>query len=126
ERLATAQILSAVDPASFAHPMIRSAIYGELGVAARSRLHAAAARLLHTQGAAAERVADHLLAGTPGDEPWVREALHEGARAAARKGAPATAVRYLRRAVEHCPPAERSAAMIVDLGLVEAAAGETT
>src|SRR5207247_335277 len=70
--------------------------------------------------------ADHLLVGAPSDEPWVRDALHEGARAAARKGAPGTAVRYLRRAVHGGPPGKRTAAMLVDLGLVEAAAGETT
>jgi DNA-binding CsgD family transcriptional regulator/tetratricopeptide (TPR) repeat protein len=126
ERLAAAQIIAGVDPVSFAHPMIRSAVYAELGLGERGRLHLAAARVLHHEGAAAERVADHLLAGTPSDERWVRDALHAAARAAARKGAPGTAARYLRHALEHCPPGERPGAMLVDLGLVEASVGERT
>src|SRR5437764_9918111 len=89
-------------------------------------MHAAAARLLHAEGAPAEEVAHHLLAGTPTTEAWACTALHDAARAAARKGAPATAVRYLRRALELCAPGALDGAMLVDLGMVEAAAGETT
>jgi len=66
------------------------------------------------------------LAGTPTDNPWALGALHEGARLAARKGSPATAVKYLRRIVELSPSGRRDPAVLVDLGLVEAAAGEQT
>ncbi len=126
ERLVKARVLAAVDPVAFAHPMIRSAIYGELPPETRLRAHTTAARLLHEEAAAPGEVASHLVAGTPIDDEWARAALHRGARAAARKGAPTTAVRYLRRAVDLCPPGQRSAAMLIDLGLFEAAAGETT
>jgi DNA-binding CsgD family transcriptional regulator len=119
-------IFASVDPISFAHPMIRSAVYGELPAGERARTHVQAASLLHDAGAAPDEIATHLLAGTPSREPWAREALHDGARAAARKGAPRTAVKYLRRALDQCPPEDRTAGMLVDLGIVEAAAGETT
>src|SRR5207253_2662260 len=115
-----------VGHACFAHPMIRSAVYAELSAGERPRAHTAVARLLHEEGAPSDRVAQHLLAGVPTDEPWALEALHEGARTAARRGAPEVAVRYLRHAVERFPRDERLASLLVDLGLVEAAAGETT
>jgi hypothetical protein len=86
ERLVVAEILAGTDRLSFAHPMIRSAVYGELPPGERPRAHAAASALLHAEGAPADDVARHLLAGTPTDEPWACTALHEGARAAARKG----------------------------------------
>ncbi|MBS1870062.1 MAG: AAA family ATPase [Actinobacteria bacterium] len=126
ERLAEADILASVDPVGFEHPMIRSAVYGEVPPGPRLRLHAAAARLLHRERETVDEVAHHLLAGSPTHDEWVMGALHAGARAAARKGAPATSVRFLRRALELCPPSERSGAMLIDLGLVEAAAGERT
>jgi DNA-binding CsgD family transcriptional regulator len=126
DRLSLAQILIGTDALSFAHPMIRHAVYNELPPAERSHAHADAAELLHREHAPVEAVARQLLASPPNAEPWAREALHEHARAAARKGAPSVAVRCLRRALEVSPPAERSPAMLVDLGIVEAASAEPT
>lgn len=126
EALISAGVLAGIDPVSFAHPMIRAAVYGELAAGERSSAHLAAARSLHRGGAPPDEVATHLLLAPPHPEPWCRDALHDGARAAARKGAPRTAVRYLRRALEICPPEERTAGMLIDLGLLEAAAGKTT
>lgn len=125
-RLSAAQIFAAGELLSFAHPMIRSAVYSELPPGEGTRMHLAAARLLDDRGAAAAEVAHHLVAGTPCDEPWALGALHDAARNAARKGSPDTAVRYLRRALELDPHAERAGAMLVDLGMAEAATGETT
>jgi len=126
ERLVAGGILRGTDHISFTHPMVRSAVYGELAPGERSRIHVTAAELLYREGAAADEVATHLLAGAPIGDSWAREALHEGARLAARKGAPATAVRYLRRALQVCAPEDRSADLLIDLGLLEAAAGFTT
>ncbi len=125
EILEAGGIFAATDPISFAHPMIRSAVYGALPPGERARTHVRAASLLHDVDAAPDEIAAHLLAGTPSAEPWAGEALHEGARAAARKGAPQVAVKYLRRALDQSPPKDRSGGMLVDLGIVEAAAGET-
>jgi DNA-binding CsgD family transcriptional regulator len=125
-RLVSAHMLGDVDPVSFTHPIIRSAIYGELAPTVAAAAHADAARLLATQGVSPEQVAHHLVAGATVDEPWAVQALHDGARAAARKGAPATATRFLRHALALEGHGDRSASMLVDLGLVEAAAGEIT
>jgi DNA-binding CsgD family transcriptional regulator len=126
ERLVSAQIMAESDPLSFRHPMIRSAVYAELPPGAKRRAHLTAARVLHDLGFDPVDVGHHLLAGTPCDEPWVRETLHEAGRIAARKGAPATALPYLRRALELQPRAEGVGALLVDLGVIEAATGETT
>jgi ATP/maltotriose-dependent transcriptional regulator MalT len=126
QRLLSAQILADIDPVAFTHPMIRTAVYCEFPLGERLGAHLAAAQLLAGEGAGPEQTSHHLLNGTPTDEPWAGEALHEGARAAARKGAPATAVRYLRRALDVSGDDQRRAAMLIDLGLVEAASGEGT
>lgn len=126
EGLLDAAIIAQADPVEFAHPMMRTVIYGSIPPGERLRLHAAAARELRSGGARDEQVAHHLMSGSPVDEPWVAGTFHSAARAAASRGSPSIAVDYLRRAVEHAPsPAER-ASMLVDLGLLEAATGETT
>ena len=124
DRLATAQILASADPVSFTHPMIRSSVYAELPAGEGPRMHLLAAEALHGRGAAPEELAHHLLRGAPCREAWATEVLGAAGRAAARRSAPATAVRYLRAAVESAPQT-RDAKLLVDLGLAEAAAGET-
>ena len=57
---------------------------------------------------------------------WALEVLHDAGRAAARKGAPAAALRYLRQAVEVADTDELAARVLIDVGLAEAAAGEPT
>lgn len=126
-KLLDAQLLAAIDPVGFSHPMIRSAINNECPPGTRSQLQAHAARLMHQDGARADEIAPLLLYGIPVSEPWAREVLHEAARRAASKGAPATAVQYLRRALTAGRgQAERAPALLIDLGLAEASAGEVT
>jgi DNA-binding CsgD family transcriptional regulator len=124
--LQAAQILDAVEPLVFAHTMIRSAIYQELPPGWGAQTHLRAARLLADRGSGAAEVAHHLLVGTPCPEPWARDALHAAGRLAARKGAPGVALRYLTRALELDPAGTGNGPLLVDLGLVEAAAGERT
>ena len=125
-RLRETRMLGDGDPIAFAHPMIRSAVYDTTPSAARAALHRDAARLLRDRGAAAEQAAHHLLAAAPADERWIVDALHDGARAAAGMGSPRTAVRFLRRALELTEASERSPTLLIDLGIAEASAGETT
>jgi len=126
QRLVARGILDGTDTTTFQHPVIRAAVYDSLSPVARRALHAAAARLLYDAAAGPEQVAGHLLNGTPTREQWAHQTLHEVGRAATARGAPDVAVRFLRQAVEWSAPAQRSAALLLDLGLAEAAAGETT
>jgi DNA-binding CsgD family transcriptional regulator len=126
ERLVSAHFLATSDPATFIHPMIRSAVYDAMPPGHRPQSHLATARALYAQHAGSEAIAAHLLAGGTGEEPWMREALHDAGRSAARKGAAHTAVRYLRRALQLTPADAPDPALLIDLGLVEAASGHET
>ena len=126
EELVDAGVFAVADPIMFAHPIIRMAIYSVLEPGERVGLHAHSAKLLAERRSAPEAVAEHLLKSGPIDEAWALAALHDAGRAAARKGAPAAAIRYLRRAVETADVDRLPPRLLVDLGLAEAAAGEPT
>src|SRR3954469_17252260 len=99
--LARGEILRPERPIGFVHPLVRDAVYHELPVAERELQHSRAARMLADTGAPAAQVAAPLLAlpGATGD-PWVIERLEDAGREAMRRGAPDSAVTYLRRALE--------------------------
>ncbi len=111
---------------SFAHPMLRAAVLDAQPPGTLAGAQLAAARILDADGGRPEHVAGHLLQAIPTTEPWARRALHAAGRAALQRGAPAAAVGYLRRAAAAAPPGRCDAAVLVDLGLAEAATGETT
>ncbi|WP_198654597.1 ATP-binding protein [Nocardia aurea] len=127
DKLRAAQIFSDGQDLSFYHPIIRSAVYNRYPASERAAAHLRAAELIRAGGGATDHVAMHLMRGTPTTAEWARSALHEAARDAGRKGAPATAAGYLQRALL-IPRADReqNAKLLVDLGLMEAAAGEST
>lgn len=60
----------------------------------------------------------------PTHEAWALAVLHDAGRAAARKGAPVAALRYLRHALDVADPGALPPRLLIDLGLAEAAAGE--
>ena len=124
EELVRGEILASANPITFAHRIVRTAVYSLLTPAERLELHAGAASLLVANGADPEVVAEHLLLSGPARERWTVDALHDAGRSAARKGAPGAALRYLRRAVDLADPDELPPRLCVDLGLAEAAAGE--
>ncbi len=126
EQLVVARIFDTADPATFAHPMIRSATYASLAPGEKPEAHARAAKLLAANASDSEVIARHLLEATPSEEAWVAGMLHAAARAAARKGSPANAIRYLRRALDTTSQDSVSPRLLIDLGLTEAAAGQTT
>jgi DNA-binding CsgD family transcriptional regulator/tetratricopeptide (TPR) repeat protein len=109
---------------AFVHPLVRSAIYAELPPRRRGRAHRDAVRLLRRAGAAAERVASHLLTATPTGDREVVEVLRDAARSATREGAPDLAVRYLRRALEEPAPDESRPDLLRELGAAEQSAGQ--
>lgn len=124
DELAAAHILAADRPLRFAHPIMRQAVYDDLPMGKRARLHARAARLLDTGGGDPDRAAVHLLAAEPAADPWVLDRLRTAATRALTRGAPDAAVTLLRRAVAEPPPAELWADVLLELGRAERLAGD--
>ncbi|MFJ4923932.1 ATP-binding protein [Streptomyces sp. NPDC088725] len=92
-------LLTATAEPRFVHRVVRDAVESTMAVAERERAHDTAADLLYESGSPAERVADHLMSVTTADRPWSATVLRSAADSALRRGAPETAVRYLRRAL---------------------------
>ncbi len=126
DALAAAEILRPGEPLTFVHPIVRSAIYAELPAAERARLHATAAALLRLEDAPADQTAPHLLVGEPRGEDWVVETLETAAEHALSAGAPASAVRYLERALAEPPRRDRRPEVLARLGRAAAAAGDAS
>lgn len=111
------------DGLAFTHPVVRNALYEDLGPAQRRGLHREAAGLMRRHGAPPERVASHLLAADPSGDPDVTAELRRAAEVARNRGAPDPAIRYLRRALEEPPPEADRPELLLELGAAEARAG---
>jgi DNA-binding CsgD family transcriptional regulator len=122
DALVEARLVRAGDPLGFAHPILRAAIYDELAPFERSRLHQDAARLLAEQGAEPDAVAAQLLASEPTGSAEVIEQLRQAAAGALRRGAPESAVTYLRRALNEGADREVRAAISFELATAARAA----
>ena len=118
-KLAAEEILAPGVPLRFTHALVRASVAGEVGAAELEVLRARAARLLHADGAAATRVAAHLLATAPSADPWAVEVLRQAARDALAQGAPEPAVASLRRALDEPPPAGLRGDVLFELGQAE-------
>lgn len=101
--LVDAHLLRPGRPLRFVHPLVHSAIYRHTPMGLRSQRHREAARLLAFAGAGADEVAQHLLHTTPARDGWVRDHLALTGLRALDAGAPTTAVRLLRRALDEDP-----------------------
>ena len=119
DRLVRADIL---DPGgrSFVHPLVGEAVLAATPSAELSRLHAQAADRLLDRGARSAEVAAHVLATAPAGKQRTVDLLRSAARIASAEGAPATAVAYLRRALEEPPRPEERARVLLELGEAEA------
>jgi DNA-binding CsgD family transcriptional regulator len=122
--LVAASILGPRRPLSFVHPIVRAGILEELPPVERMRAHRRAAELLAVRQDSAERVAEHLLATEPAGDAWTVARLTEAAREAARRGAPESAVSYLRRVLVEPPAPGARAHVLLELGVAEATAGQ--
>jgi DNA-binding CsgD family transcriptional regulator len=119
DALTRVDVLRPQPPLAFVHPLIRAAVYETLAPLQRERLHARAARLLANTGAEPERVAAHLLRSPPIADEQVVATLRDAARRAGSRGAPESAVAYLRRALAEPPPAADRADLLLELGSAE-------
>ncbi len=109
-------------PLCFVHPLMREAIYDDIPVGRRLYDHRRAADVL-TERIAPERIAAHLLQCEPrGDQAGVA-ILRRCAERAVHRGAPATAVRYLLRALDEPPGPDVRGVLLRELGTVEARVG---
>ena len=123
DELADAGILEEGRPLRFIHPIVRAAVEADLSPGERSALHGAAARRLAHEGGSPDRIAAHLLATDPADDPWVVESLRAAARTAVANGAPESAVSHLRRAVAEPPSDNLRPELLLELGFAESYAG---
>jgi tetratricopeptide (TPR) repeat protein len=122
--LVRADVLAHDQRLGFVHPIVQAAVYEDLLPGERAARHLAVARLLDETEAPAERVATHLVHSGPTGEPrWV-DVLRAAAVSAQQRGAPGTAVAYLRRALDEPPAEEARAEVLCDLGRWEIGARE--
>jgi DNA-binding CsgD family transcriptional regulator len=112
------------DPLSFAHPLLRGAVYRDMAAAERTAAHGRAARLLAETRASPAHVAEHLLATAPAGDGWVVEQLRTAARQAAISGAAESATTYLRRALAEPPSLEAEPDLMLELGTAEFSSGQ--
>ena len=122
--LTAGQVLTKNGRLAFAHPIVRNSVLASMEPAERSRLRLAAARVLVAEGAPPERVASHLLEAQEQATPWVVDTLVEAAERSLDRGAPESAVSYLRRALAEPPPEQARHKVQVLLGRAEAVIGE--
>ncbi|GAB2772034.1 hypothetical protein GCM10027073_01140 [Streptomyces chlorus] len=100
--LRRAEVLAA-DRADLVHDVVRSAALEPVGAEALAALRTRAALLLSDAGRPAEEVAGRLMLLPAVTQPWMPAVLREAATQAEGRGAPESAVRYLRRALEAEP-----------------------
>ena len=114
DRLVSAGIFRARRPLGFAHPIMQTVVQSDTSPGQRSRMHRAAANLLAQDDAPSQEIAVHLLAIEPMDDPDVPARLHVAAAAVLRDGSPASALRFLERALEEPPPPDRLEELLHD------------
>lgn len=117
--LVRVSVFAPEDGLRFAHPIIRNAVYQDIGRDERDRLHRRAAEVLLVEGVSPERVAAHLLACRPAGNASACQPLRQAAREALAAGAADPAVAYLRRALAEPPAAREHGALLVELGSAE-------
>ena len=117
--LAGLAILRPSERLEFAHPIVREAVYADIGSHERAAAHARAAVILGAAGASDERIAAQIMAAKPSGDAERVELLRRVAADALGRGAPAAAVAYLGRALAEPPPAAARAEVLIELGFAE-------
>ena len=117
--LAALEILKPSEPLEFAHPVVREAVYADIGPRLRSEQHARAAAILAARGAPDERVAAQIVESEPAADPERVALLRRVGAGALARGAPVAARAWLRRALAEPPPAAERAEVLLALGSAE-------
>jgi DNA-binding CsgD family transcriptional regulator len=126
DALVRLEILEPQLPPSFVHPIVRAAIYDDIGAAARALAHARAARLLANDATELGRVALHLLRSDPSGDTWVVDALCAAATDRLATGDADAAADLLERALAEPPTAALRPGVLAELGRCEDMAGRST
>ena len=119
DRLVALEIVEPGERLEFAHPVVREAVYADIGPRERAQAHAQAAGILADRGASEERIAAQIVESEPMGDPGRVELLRRVAADALARGAPASAAAALRRALLEPPPDASRAEVLVELGSVE-------
>src|SRR5207237_4745996 len=104
---------------TFAHPVVRAAVYDDMSTAERIAAHRRAARVLADAGAESEQIAVHLEQSIPNGDPFVVDTLMHAAQRALQRGSSDVAVANLRRALDEPPSPEQRGGVLRALGLAE-------
>jgi DNA-binding CsgD family transcriptional regulator len=122
--LTTLALLWPADRLEFAHPIVREAVYADIGPRHRVEAHALAAEILASNGASEERIAAQIAKTEPAGDPHRVELLRRVAADALVRGAPAGAVAWLRRALAEPPADGLRAEVLLELGTAELRRGD--
>lgn len=112
-------VLNNSNAPTLTYPFVRNSLLRDMPKTTRAVNHARAAKLLSETGAAAERVAAHLLEATSIRIPWGVDVLRLSARDAVFSGRPELGARYLRRALEERLTSGRRVAVLLQLAHAE-------
>ncbi len=124
EALLATSILRAVDPVTFAAPLLAAALLDELSPVALARAHRRAADVLQQGGARLADVAGHLLLTFPARDPWISRTLSAAAdEASAARDAP-RAAELLARAAQEPPEASERQRVSLALAVAQAQCDE--
>jgi DNA-binding CsgD family transcriptional regulator/tetratricopeptide (TPR) repeat protein len=121
QALVETHLVAAGARATFAHPIVRSAILADFSATQLAAEHARAADVLADLEAPVEQVAAHLLASAPAGNAAVVGRLRSAARQAMARGAPDAAADYLTRALAEPPAPDERGEVLADLGMAEGA-----
>ncbi|MEU8781084.1 AAA family ATPase [Streptomyces sp. NPDC048637] len=116
EELRSLGLLRADGEPHFTHPVVRDTVLATLSPEELGVGHARAAQVSCLSGRPDEEVAAHLLAAGPVHGSWVLPALRRAATEALRRGAPETAVTYLRAALNQPLDEAERARVLLEVG----------
>ncbi len=112
-------LLRPAEGLEFAHPIVREAVYADIGPHERAGAHARAAVILAASGASEERIAAQIVEAKPTGDPGRVELLRRVASDALVRGAPTAAVAWLGRALAEPPQPASRAEVLLELGAAE-------